>query len=114
MMYIINCPVMSATQDYCDGRFDQAWDREHDMLDNSDIAQALSESDICPTEIDDAYVALAEAHYVLSRVIEDYGDAMVPRHLTVLRELHAIAKCASIEVEKVADNIICKRLEGRA
>lgn len=109
-MYIISCPVMSATQDYCDGRLDQAWDRERDLLDNSDIEEALAESGICPAEIDSAFVALADASHALDRVIEAHGDTMLPRHLAVLRHLAAVAKCASTSVEKVADKIIGERL----
>lgn len=109
-MYIINCPVMSATQDYCDGRYEMAWERERDLLDNSDIAEALYDSDVCPAEVADAYVALADASHVLDHIIEAHGEAILPRHLPILRELAAIAKCASTNVEKVADKIIGQRL----
>ena len=111
-MYIIDCPVMAATQDYCDGRFEAAWERERDMLDNTDIAEALPESDVCPTEIADAYVALADAIHVLCLILKNHGEDMPPSDLAILRELVSIARCASTNVEKVADKIICERLEA--
>lgn len=111
-MYIINCPVMADEYRYNDGRYEMAWEREREMLDSSDIAEALCDSDICPSEMDAAYVALADASQALNHIIEAHGEAMLPRHLTILRELAAIAKCASTQVEKVADKIVCQRLEA--
>ena len=111
-MYIINCPVMTDEYRYNDGRYEMAWERERELLDNSDIAEALYDSGARPAEIADAYVALADASQALNHIIEDHGEAMLPRHLTILRELAAIAKCASTQVEKVADKIVCQRLEA--
>ena len=107
------CPVAHDTHRYYEeaGRYEMAWERERDMLDNSDIAEALYDS-ACPAEIADAYVALADASHVLYLLIENHGKDMTQSDLTILRELAAIATCASIEVEKVADEIVCQRLEA--
>lgn len=110
-MYIINCPVMADEYRYNDGRYEMAWERERELLDNSDIAEALYDS-ACPAEIADAYVALADANRVLYLLIENHGKGMSPSDLAILRELAAIAQCASTEVEKVADKIVCERLEA--
>ena len=96
---------------YNDGRYEAAWERERDMLDNSDIAEALYNS-ACPAEIADAYVALADASHVLYLLIKNHEKCMLPGDLAILRKLAAIANCASTEVEKVADEIVCQRLEA--
>lgn len=105
-------PVMADEYRYNSGRYEWAWEREREMLDNSDIAEALYDSDACPAEIADAYVALADANHVLHLIIDSYGKGLPPSYLSILRELAAIAQCASTEVEKIADKIVCQRLEA--
>lgn len=109
-MYIISCPVSASVEDYCDDRLDRALERERDLLDASEIAEAIPDSDICIPDLADAYVALADASSALRIVIDTFGSEMMPGELAVLRELASIAKCAEIDVEKVADALAAERL----
>lgn len=111
MTYIISCPVSSATEDYCDGRYDMAFDRELGLIDSDDIAEAIGESDICRAEIEEAYIALADAKFSLERAIN--GDALSQSDQVQLNALLAIARVARRETEKLATAIAHKRIAER-
>lgn len=111
MNYIISCPVASATEDYCDGRYDVAFDRELGLIDSDDIAEAIGESDISRTEIDEAYIALSDALFALEKATS--GDALSQSDQVELNALLAIARVARRETEKLATAIAHKRIAER-
>lgn len=111
MTYIISCPVSSATEDYCDGRYDMEFDRELARVDNDDLAEALGESDICRAEIEEAYIAIADALFALEKATS--GDALSQSDQVELNALLAIARVARRETEKLATAIAHKRIAER-
>lgn len=107
-MHLRYDPVVADERRHNDGRREAAFDLELSSLTSEEIAEEIADS-VCPAELRDAYVALADASSALDFIL--YRHALTGKTAALIRHLAATAKVAARQAKDAATLLAEKRME---